>query len=146
MPTVDILREPQTLTHAPPATKLDERAWQAWLTKGRLQEEQSSRVRLEAVKIVSIVGLLTAAALWSYVAPHEIVLRFAVAAASLFVMFHALRSGHSVLGVLFGAVALVYNPIMPLFTASGDLQRVLLAVGSTPFIASLGWRNLRIAR
>lgn len=137
---------PQAITHAPPATTLDERAWQTWLTKGRLQEEHSSRVRVEAVKVASIIGLLTAAALWSYVAPYEIVLRFAVAAASLFVMFHALRSGHFVLGVLFGAVALLYNPIMPLFAASGDLQRVLLAIGSTPFIASLGWRNVRIAR
>jgi hypothetical protein len=85
---------------------LGQAVWQAWLTKGRLQEERSTRHRLEAVRVASIVGLLAAAGPWSYVAPYEIALRFGVAAASIFVMFHALRSRHYAFAAVFGALAL----------------------------------------
>ena len=146
MPAVEKVREPQILTHAQPVTALDERAWRAWLTKGRLQAERAARVRLEAVKAVSILGLLAAAVLWPSVAPYEIALRFGIAAASLWVMFQAFRSGHHTLGAMFGVVALLYNPIMALFSASGDLQRVLLTIALVPFILSLGWRNVRKPR
>ena len=142
MPTLDKLQESHSTTQSPPAT-LDEVGWEAWRTKGRLQEERRSRVRVEVVKAASIVGLLAAAALWSYVAPYEIAVRFAVAAASIFVMFQALRSRHYVLAALFGALVLLYNPIVPVFNASDDLQRFLLAISSTPFIVSLGWKDAR---
>jgi uncharacterized protein DUF6804 len=146
MATLDEIRESRSAAHPPPATPLDERAWQAWLTKGRLLEERSARVRLETVKLASIAGLLAGAGLWSYIEPYEIALRFGVAAAAIFVMFHALRSRRHIFAALFGALALLYNPVLPLFSASGDLQRLLLAIGATPFIASLGWRDVRIPR
>ena len=145
MPTLDGLRESRSATYASAAV-LDERAWQTWLTKGRLQEERSSRIRLEIVKLAAIGVLLAAAALWSYVAPYEIALRFAVAAASIFVMFHALGARRYAFAAVFGTLGLLYNPIWPLFSASGNVQSLLLAIGSAPFIASLGWRDLRKPR
>ena len=144
MPTLNELQECQRAAQPPP--KLDEAVWQAWLTKGRLREERSTRHRVEVLKAASIVGLLAAAGLWSYIAPYEIAFRFAVAAVCIFVVFHALRSQHYIFGTLFGAFALFYNPILPLFTASGNLQRVLLAIGAILFAASLSWRDVRKLR
>jgi hypothetical protein len=127
----------------PQPAAFNEAAWQAWLAKGRLRDEQSARTRLQAVKIVSILGLLAAAAFWPYVASYEVVLRFAVMIAAAFLMLHAVRSRHYVVATLFGATALFYNPVVQLFAVSDDLKRVLLAVSATPFILSLGWRDMR---
>jgi hypothetical protein len=143
MPTLNETRGSQTAVLPPPAASFDERAWQAWLTRGRLQDERRARTRLEAVKIVSILSLFAAAAFWPYVAPYEVVLRFAVTIAAGFVMLHAVRSRHYVLATLLGATALLYNPVVQLFAASGEFTRVLLVMSATPFILSLDWWNTR---
>jgi len=127
----------------PPSTALDDAAWQVWLTKGRLNDERSARNRLEAVKVVSILGLLAAAVFWPYVASYEGVLRCAATVAAGFFMLHAVRLRHHVLATLFGAIALFYNPLVQLFTASDDWKRLLLVVSAMPFILSLGWRDMR---
>jgi hypothetical protein len=93
------------------------------------------------VKILSILCLLAAAALWPYVASYEVLFRFAATMAACYVLFHAIRSRRWVLAGLFGAIALLYNPLAQLFSASDDLKRVLLAISATPFIMSLGWRD-----
>src|ERR1051326_2543118 len=105
--------------------------------------KRGARIRLETVKIVSILGLFASAVFWPYVASYEAVLRFAVVMAAAFVLLHAVRSRHYVLATLLGAVALLYNPMAPLFPTSGDLERVLLVMSATPFILSLGWRDMR---
>jgi len=146
MPTLSKIREYQAAPYTAPAAVLDEGAWQAWRTKGRLQEERRADTRLEALKVVSIVGLFAATALWSFIGPYEVALRFSVASAAIVVMLPVFRSRHYTLAVLLGAVALLYNPVVPLFTASGDLQRVLLVIAAAPFIASLKWWDGRKPR
>ncbi len=121
---------------------LDQTAWQAWLEKGRLQDEKRTRIGLETVNIVSAAGLLAAAAFWPDVAQYEVVFRFAATLAAGFVMFHAMRSGHYVLGTLFAAMALFYNPAAQLFTASDELKRVMFMIGAMAFILALG-RDMR---
>ena len=122
---------------------LDENKWQAWLRKGRAQEARSTRTRLETVKMASIVVLLTAAGLWSYVKPYEVGLRFGLALAAIFIMSHALNARRYALAALFGALALLYNPMVPVVPVSADWQRFLLATSTIPFIASLGGRRVR---
>ena len=143
MPALKEKRESQSPAPPPLAAAFDEAAWQAWLTKGRLQDTRRARIRLETVKLASILGLLATAVFWPYVAPYEIVLRFGVTMAAGFVMLQAVQSRHYMLATLFGAIALLYNPVVQLFAASDDLKRVLLVMSATPFILSLGWRNLR---
>ena len=125
----------------PPLPVLNPAVWQAWIAKGLHRDAKRARTRLETVKILSILCLLAAAALWPYVASYEVAFRFAVTMAACFVMLHAIRSRHYVLAGLFGAIALLYNPLAQLFSASDDLKRVLLAISATPFIVSLGWRD-----
>jgi hypothetical protein len=140
MPAVIETRGSQTAAQAP-SPKLNEAVWQAWIAKGRRLDTRRARTRLETVKLLSALGLLAGAGLWSYVASYEVMFRFAATMASCFVMLHAIRSRHYALAGLFGAVALLFNPLAQLFSASDDLKRVLLAIGATPFIVSLGWRD-----
>ena len=52
------LVEPSIL---PAAKPLDEAVWQAWTAKGRALDRRSDAAIVNAVKVVSIVGLLAAA-------------------------------------------------------------------------------------
>jgi hypothetical protein len=98
------------------------------------------------VKWASIAGLLGAAGLWSHLAPFEILVRFLVTASALAVMFQAFQTRYYPAAVTFGALALLFNPVAPAFSFSGDRQHVLVAVSAIPFIASLVWPNGRNRR
>lgn len=130
----------------PPMSKpLDEAAWQVWDAKGRARDKRGSATRMNAVKWVSITVLLVAAALWSQLTPYEVVVRFSVAAGAIFVMFQAFAVRRYTVGAVLGAIALLYNPVAAVFSFSGDWQRVLVVVSALPFVASLSWRNERLA-
>jgi hypothetical protein len=139
------LKESPTVWETPPATPLDEAGWQAWLAKSRARDRQGCATRAKAVKWISIVGLLASAGWWSYLAPYEVVVRFVVAAGSIAVMLQAFRTRHYTFAAVFGALALLYNPVAPVFTYSADWQRTLLVATAAPFIASLAWGNARLA-
>jgi uncharacterized protein (DUF1684 family) len=141
-PSVE-LQGSRTAWEPPLAKPLDEAAWQAWVAKGRVQDRRSSAVRVKAVKWVSIAGLLAAAGLWSHLAPFDIVVRFIVTGGAIVVMFQAFQARHYAMAAVFGALALLYNPVAPAFSFSGDWQRAVVAASAAPFVASVAWRNAR---
>ena len=124
---------------------LDESVWQAWVVKGRAQEGQRSDARMKAVKWVSIASLLAAAGLWSHLMPYNVVIRFIVALGALVVMFQAFHARHYVFSAVFGALALLYNPVAQVFSFSGDWQRAVVLTSAVPFVASLAWCKIRPA-
>ena len=127
---------------APPLSKpLDEAAWQAWVAKGRAREKRNSAARLTAVKWVSLTALAIVAGMWSQLARYDVVARFIVAAGAIFVMFHAIHSEHYALAAVFAAIALLYNPVAPVFSFSGDWPRAVVLASAVPFVASLTARN-----
>ena len=127
----------------PPSTPLDETAWQAWVVKGRAQDRRDGAARQKAVKWLSITALVVVAALWSRLAPYDVVVRFILAAGAFAVMFHALHTRHYAFAAVFGALALLYNPAAPVFSFTGDWQRAVVLASTVPFVASLGWRTAR---
>ena len=127
-------------------TPLDEAVWQAWVAKGRAQDRRSSATRLKAVKWASIAGLLGAAGLWSHLAPFEVLVRFFVTASALILMFQAFQTRYYPVAATFGALALLFNPVAPVFDFSGDWQRAVVAASAAPFVASLVWPNGRTRR
>lgn len=129
----------------PPAKPLDEAVWQAWVTKGRAGDRRSSAAAVRAAKWVSIAGLLAAVGLWSYLTPYQVVVRFLVTAGALVVMIQAVQVRHYVISAAFGALALLYNPVVPVFSLSGDWQRAAVAASAIPFVASLALRNVKLA-
>jgi len=129
---------------ARPSTKqLDEAVWQAWVVRGRARDRQASAARLKAVKWFSIAALLITAGVWSGLAPYQIVVSFLVAAGALVVLFQAVHIGHYVFATVFAALVMLYNPVIPIVSFSGEWQRVVVIVSVLPFVASLSWRNER---
>jgi hypothetical protein len=134
---------PEDMYAAPEANPLDEALWQAWVARGRSADERGREVRLRAMKVGVIAGLLFAAILWSRAAPFEVVVRFMVGAGAIAVMIQSLRTGRYVFAPVFAALVVLFNPIAPVFEFSGDWQRALLIASAAPFVASLAWRNVK---
>src|SRR5260370_5996389 len=146
MPAFVESEESQNAWMPPAARPLDEVVWQAWVAKGRAQQQRSSAARTKAVKWTSVAGLLAAAGLWSHLGPFEVVVRFLVTASAMVVMFQAFRARNYAVAAVFGALALFYNPVAPTFSFSGDWQRAVVAASAVLFVASLAWPTRRIAR
>ncbi len=124
---------------------LDEAVWQAWVAKGQAHELRSNDARVKAVKWVTAATLLAAVGLGSHLAPYEVMVRFIVTLGSIAVLFQAFRARQYVSVAAFGALALLYNPIAPVFSFSGGWDRVVLLASAIPFFATLVWRDLRHA-
>lgn len=139
------LSESTRVWESPPARPIDEAAWQAWGAKGRAQDKRDSAAHMKAVKWVSIAALLVAAGLWSQLTPYEVVVRFIVAASAIVLMFQAFAVRHYAVAAVFCALVLLYNPVAPVFSFSGDWQRVLVVMSAVPFVVSLVWRKVRLA-
>jgi hypothetical protein len=71
--------------------------------------------------------------------------KFIIASAAVALLLQAVRTRNYLTGVLFGIVVLIYNPVIPVITFSGDLQRALVIATLIPFIVSLAWRNSKVA-
>ena len=131
---------------APQAVLLDMEEWRAWVGRGRARDRWRSAVWGESARWVSAAALLAAAGLWSYLAPFGFAIRFVVAAGAVTVMVNAFDSRRYAAAAGFGALALLYNPIAPVFDFSGGWQRAALVASAAPFVASRVWDNVKPAR
>jgi len=120
---------------------LDEAVWNKWIAKGRERDQRDIVVRIKAVKWFAITGLVAAAILWPLPAPFDVAVRFLVTASAMAAMWYAIRTRYFADSAVFGALALVYNPVVPAFSLPGDWQRALVAISAVPFAATLGWHN-----
>ena len=139
-------KESTTAWGSPQVKPLDEAVWQAWKAKGRAQDRQGREARIKALKWGSIVALLAIAALWSQLASYELVIRCVLAAAAAGTMFEAFHKRQYALSAVFAVLALLYNPVAPVFTFSGNWQRALVVASAIPFVLSLASRDLKEAR
>ena len=129
---------------APEAKPLEEAVWLAWLQKGRVEEERDSAARLTSREVAGDRGAARSGVVfWSGLAPYGGVVKFIVSAGAIAIVLQAIRTRSYAIAALFGALAVVYNPVTPVFTFSGDWERALVMATATPFIVSLGWRNSR---
>jgi hypothetical protein len=143
MSTSAELRGFQKALEPPVASRPDEAVWKAWVGKGRSRERRNSARRVTVVKLVSTAVLLTAVAFWYRLAPFDVVIRFVVAVGAMVVMLQALHARHYAGAVVFGALALLYNPAIPIFRFAGDWRRFGVAASVIPFLISLAWRDAR---
>lgn len=123
---------------------LDETVWASWLAHGNAEERHRGQVRLKAVKWFSGVVLLATAMIWPMPDLYATIVRFIVSAGALVVMLRAFREGHHPSMIFFGALALLFNPVLPVFVFDGEGQRSLVIASAIPFLASLGWRMGRL--
>jgi hypothetical protein len=117
--------------------RAQQRMWRAWQRRNQLQEMQGAAMRTKLVKWASITVLLLTAALWSHVTDYGIFVRFAVAAGALWVAQQAIGQRAHVWAAVFIGLALLYNPIVPVFVLAGGTQLGLVLASVVFFAASL---------
>jgi hypothetical protein len=139
------VKRPTATWEAPAVEPLDEAVWQAWKAKGRARDRQGRETRLKALKWGSIVALLAVAGLWSQLTSYEILIRCVLAAVAGGMMFEALNKRQYGLGAVFAGLALLYNPVAPVFSFTGNWQRALVFATAIPFVKLLAWRDLKAA-
>jgi hypothetical protein len=119
---------------------VDEIVWQAWLKKNLLEEKQDAAAHIKAVTLACI-GVLTVAAVVSpyvfapYVSSYQALVRFAIGLGAIVLMFKSFRVRQYAFTGLFAAIVLLFNPVFPTFSLSGNWAILLASV--LPFVASL---------
>jgi|SRR5579884_445168 len=139
-------KTPSTGWEVPLTKPLDQVAWQAWVEKGRAQDRRSSAARLQVITWAAIGVLLAAAGLGVFLVPYEVVIRFLVAAGSAVVMVQAIHTRRYAFAAVFAMLVLLYNPVAPLFSFSGNWQRALVLASAIPFVMSLVWHKFGVVR
>jgi hypothetical protein len=145
MSTATGLKETEGRWEPPVSPPLNEAVWQAWIAKGRAGDRRGLETRAAAVKWGAIVLLVAVAGLWSQLAPYGIAVRFGICAAAVFVMFKEIGERQYAFAALFAVLALLFVPFAPVLSLFGDWQRALVAASAVPFVASIGWRNTKVA-
>ena len=124
---------------------LDQAAWRAWLVRNRAHELRRSATRVKTVKWVSVGTLVAAAVVGSYLASYDVVVRFALTAGAIVVMRDAVKLRHYTFATVFGTLALLYNPVLPVMDFSGFWQCALMILSALLFIVSLTWRKVKLS-
>ncbi len=146
MSTAVVPNESVAPWQSPPVALLDEAVWRAWAAKGRAQELRTNTAFVKSIKWISIAALLVTAGLWSSVMLYGIVVRFIVMAAAILLMLKSINPRPYTFAAVFGGLAVLYNPVVPVFSFSSAWQRILVLASAVPFAASLVWRNLQESR
>jgi hypothetical protein len=129
-----------------PVTKpLDEAAWQAWIAKNRALEQQRNVARVKGVKWISAATLFATAGIGSHLTAYGVLVRVVLALGAILVTFHALHLRRYAFAAVFGALALLYNPVAPILGFSGDWRRALMITSTVLFAASIAWPTVRLA-
>ena len=89
---------------------------------------------LKTMKWGSIVGLLLAAISWNAGANYRLVLDLVVLVGAIVVVRQAVRAKQYFWASGFVGMALLLNPIVPVFTPAGNLMLLLFLVGLSPIV------------
>jgi hypothetical protein len=101
---------------------------------------------LKAVKWISVVTLVAATVFGSQLASYGVMVRFALTLGAIIVMSDAVNCRHYTFATVFGTLALLYNPLVPVVNFSGFWQCAFMILSAILFIASLALPRLRLAR
>ena len=82
----------------------------------------------------SVVGLLVAAMSWHAGPNYRLLLDLMVSVGAIVVVKQAIRAKQYVWASGFVGMALVLNPIVPVFTPAGNLMLLLFLLGLTPLV------------
>lgn len=130
------LLEPGEARTLPVEKPLDQTVWRTWVAKNRAQDQRNNAAFLKTVKCVTIAALLVAAGFWSHLGSFDIAVRFLVATGATVAMLRAFHARQFVFAVLFAAVAVLFNPVAPVLSFSGDWQRAIVVASALPFFLS----------
>lgn len=117
--------------------KIDEAVWRTAYQVHRRKRIQHKSWKMKAVKQVSIAVLLAAAIFWPYATEFQFVARVLITLGAVVVTVQAINTGSYGFAVLFLAMALLFNPFLPLLVFSGVPSLILVLASTVPFALSL---------
>lgn len=91
----------------------------------------------EVMKWVSIAALLLAMAFWPAASSYQSELNLVVSAAAVVVLLQAYRAKNYPWAATFLVIALLFNPLFPVFRLAGILGLALVVFAIAPFALSL---------
>lgn len=94
-------------------------------------------MRTQIVKWVSIAALLLAVLFWSSASNYQLALNVVVCAAASVVAVQAVQARRYRWAAGFLAIALLFNPAVPVFRLAGVLSLALVTLSIAPFAISL---------
>jgi hypothetical protein len=94
-------------------------------------------MRTKVVKWVSIAALLLTVLFWSAAANFQLALNVVVSAAAVVVVVQAVQTKRYGWAAGFAALALLFNPAVPVFRLSGGFSLLLVGLSIAPFAVSL---------
>ena len=112
-------------------------SWDDWQERNLLQEMHGVALRATLTKCASIAVLLLALVFWGYAADYQAVLGFVVCAGAVRVAFLAAAARQYEWVTLFAGMAVLYNPVFPLFALTGHWAFIFVIASITAFAASL---------
>ncbi len=118
---------------------LSETGWQEWLANNRADEIRGGERHMALMQWLAIALFLTVAVFWTLIEPYQRPISFVVALLAFVMTFRALRAHRYIFAFVFATMVVVYNPLFPTFTASGQWERIAVVASITPFLASLVW-------
>lgn len=101
---------------------------------------------MKAAKWVSVATLVAAIVFGSQLGYYGIIVRFVLTIGAIVVMLDAVHFRHYTFATVFGTLALLYNPVLPVMDFSDFWQFVFMMLSAALFIISLTWRKARLAR
>jgi hypothetical protein len=133
------MEEEERMSTARDSRTVGEAVWQAWLRKGGASEERTHGKRVKALAWLSLggIGLAACAGFFTALAPYEVEIRFVVAGGAVAMMAHTLHRRRYATSFVFGALALLYNPVAPLFSFPGDWPSAVIGLTGLPFLTFL---------
>jgi hypothetical protein len=91
----------------------------------------------DIVKCIALASLLLAVIFWNTATHYQLPLNLIVCIAAIIVSHQALRARAYAWAVALSGVAVVFNPIVPLFRPAGDLALTIVLFCSLPFAVAL---------
>ena len=89
------------------------------------------------MKSVSLAALLLAATSWRSAPNYQLLLDFVVCMAAIVVAQQAVRAKRYLWTAAFAAIAVLFNPVVPVPRPTGDLFLLMIFVCLAPFAISL---------
>jgi hypothetical protein len=120
-----------------PANEMGGISWHDWLERNRREELRGVALRARLTKYAAMAALLLSVVFWGSAADYQAVLGFAVCAGAVRVTFLAAAARKYDWASLFIGMALLYNPVFPVFALTGPGAFFLVIASITPFAASL---------
>lgn len=100
----------------------------------------------KTIKWCAVAGLLLAAMSWHAAANTWLLLSLIVSIGAILVVQQAVRAKQYLWASAFVGMALLLNPVAPIFTPAGNLLLLLLLAGLSPIlITCAAWRDAAVS-